>query len=62
MATNTCNVVLCDLGTVIGSYFVNMFPHRVGRVLIDGVVVSEQLAMKQVKHYLTLLHRNLNPG
>ncbi|KAH7329760.1 Alpha/Beta hydrolase protein [Rhizoctonia solani] len=25
-------------GTVIGSYFVNMFPERVGRVVIDGVV------------------------
>ncbi|KDQ20372.1 hypothetical protein BOTBODRAFT_26373 [Botryobasidium botryosum FD-172 SS1] len=25
-------------GTVIGSYFVNMFPDRVGRIAIDGVV------------------------
>ncbi|KAF8522995.1 TAP-like protein-domain-containing protein [Gautieria morchelliformis] len=25
-------------GTAIGSYFVNMFPNRVGRVIIDGVV------------------------
>ncbi|KZT53796.1 alpha/beta-hydrolase [Calocera cornea HHB12733] len=25
-------------GTIVGSYFVNMFPHRVGRVAIDGVV------------------------
>lgn len=25
-------------GTVVGSYFVNMFPHRVGNVAIDGVV------------------------
>ncbi|KDQ17321.1 hypothetical protein BOTBODRAFT_30137 [Botryobasidium botryosum FD-172 SS1] len=25
-------------GTIIGSYFVNMFPNRVGRVIIDGVV------------------------
>lgn len=25
-------------GTVIGSYLVNMLPHRVGRVVIDGVV------------------------
>ncbi|KAG8933516.1 hypothetical protein FRC02_011716 [Tulasnella sp. 418] len=25
-------------GTVIGAYFVNMFPKRVGRVIIDGVV------------------------
>ncbi|KAF8518940.1 Alpha/Beta hydrolase protein [Hysterangium stoloniferum] len=25
-------------GTIVGSYFVNMFPQRVGRVVIDGVV------------------------
>ncbi|KZO93675.1 alpha/beta-hydrolase [Calocera viscosa TUFC12733] len=25
-------------GTIVGSYFVNMFPERVGRVAIDGVV------------------------
>ncbi|KAF8586360.1 hypothetical protein K439DRAFT_1659729 [Ramaria rubella] len=25
-------------GTIVGSYFVNMFPNRVGRVIIDGVV------------------------
>ncbi|KAG8680216.1 hypothetical protein FRC08_016451, partial [Ceratobasidium sp. 394] len=25
-------------GTVVGEYFVNMFPHRVGNVAIDGVV------------------------
>ncbi|CAE7232063.1 unnamed protein product [Rhizoctonia solani] len=25
-------------GTVVGSYFVNMFPERVGKVIIDGVV------------------------
>ncbi|KAF8333063.1 Alpha/Beta hydrolase protein [Cantharellus anzutake] len=25
-------------GTIIGSYLVNMFPHRVGHVIIDGVV------------------------
>ncbi|KAF8309550.1 hypothetical protein DL93DRAFT_2170251 [Clavulina sp. PMI_390] len=25
-------------GTVIGSYFINMFPDRVGKVIIDGVV------------------------
>ncbi|KAF8314504.1 hypothetical protein DL93DRAFT_1072901 [Clavulina sp. PMI_390] len=25
-------------GTIIGAYFVNMFPDRVGRILIDGVV------------------------
>lgn len=28
-------------GTVVGSYFVNMFPHRVGNVVIDGVVDPE---------------------
>ncbi|KAF8314503.1 alpha/beta-hydrolase [Clavulina sp. PMI_390] len=27
-------------GTVIGAYFVNMYPERVGRILIDGVVDS----------------------
>ncbi|KAF8314505.1 alpha/beta-hydrolase [Clavulina sp. PMI_390] len=25
-------------GTIVGAYFVNMFPDRVGRILIDGVV------------------------
>ncbi|QRW02523.1 Abhydrolase domain-containing protein [Ceratobasidium sp. AG-Ba] len=25
-------------GTILGSYFVNMFPNRVGRVILDGVV------------------------
>ncbi|KAF8605942.1 alpha/beta-hydrolase [Ceratobasidium sp. AG-I] len=28
-------------GTVVGRYFVNMFPHRVGNVAIDGVVDPE---------------------
>lgn len=31
------------LGTAVGAYFVNMFPDRVGRVLIDGVVVCSFL-------------------
>ncbi|KAG8931574.1 hypothetical protein FRC02_002502 [Tulasnella sp. 418] len=31
-------------GTTIGSYFVNMFPNRVGRVIIDGVDSPEQWA------------------
>ncbi|KAF8605939.1 hypothetical protein BDV93DRAFT_604946 [Ceratobasidium sp. AG-I] len=31
-------------GTVIGEYFVNMFPHRVGNVAIDGVVNPEMWA------------------
>ncbi|KAF8314514.1 alpha/beta-hydrolase [Clavulina sp. PMI_390] len=31
-------------GTAIGAYFVNMFPDRVGRVLIDGVVEPESWA------------------
>ncbi|KAG8962309.1 hypothetical protein FRC03_004370 [Tulasnella sp. 419] len=31
-------------GTIIGAYFVNMFPSRVGRVIIDGVFSPEQWA------------------
>ncbi|KAH7341643.1 TAP-like protein-domain-containing protein [Rhizoctonia solani] len=31
-------------GTVIGIYFVNMFPDRVGRVVLDGVVDPERWA------------------
>lgn len=31
-------------GTLIGSYLVNMFPKRVGRVAIDGVINPEQWA------------------
>ncbi|QRV77165.1 Abhydrolase domain-containing protein [Ceratobasidium sp. AG-Ba] len=33
-------------GTVIGIYFVNMFPDRVGRVVIDGVVDPEYWTQK----------------
>ncbi|CAE6457439.1 unnamed protein product [Rhizoctonia solani] len=33
-------------GTVIGSYFINMFPERVGRVVLDGVVDPELWANK----------------
>ncbi|KEP46989.1 putative hydrolase [Rhizoctonia solani 123E] len=33
-------------GTVIGIYFVNMFPERVGRVVLDGVVDPERWANK----------------
>ncbi|KAF8582474.1 alpha/beta-hydrolase [Ramaria rubella] len=33
-------------GTVIGNYFVNMFPERVGRVIIDGVVDTVVWATK----------------
>ncbi|KAG8958278.1 hypothetical protein FRC03_009292, partial [Tulasnella sp. 419] len=32
------NFIGYSYGTAIGSYLVNMFPHRVGRVVIDGVV------------------------
>ncbi|KDN48830.1 hypothetical protein RSAG8_02817, partial [Rhizoctonia solani AG-8 WAC10335] len=31
-------------GTVVGIYFVNMFPERVGRVVLDGVVDPERWA------------------
>ncbi|CAE6440885.1 unnamed protein product [Rhizoctonia solani] len=31
-------------GTIIGIYFVNMFPERVGRVVLDGVVDPERWA------------------
>ncbi|KAH7335772.1 TAP-like protein-domain-containing protein [Rhizoctonia solani] len=34
-------------GTVLGSYFVNMFPDRVGRFIIDGVVNPWDWATKQ---------------
>lgn len=38
-------VLKAFLGTAVGAYFVNMFPDRVGRVLIDGVVVSRILRL-----------------
>ncbi|KAI0820124.1 alpha/beta-hydrolase [Trametes gibbosa] len=34
-------------GTVIGSWLVNMFPERVGRVLLDGVVDTPLLATEE---------------
>ncbi|CAE6492002.1 unnamed protein product, partial [Rhizoctonia solani] len=34
-------------GTILGSFFVNMFPERVGRVIIDGVVNPWNWATKQ---------------
>ncbi|CAE6449331.1 hypothetical protein ACGC1H_000201 [Rhizoctonia solani] len=34
-------------GTLLGSFFVNMFPERVGRVIIDGVVNPWDWATKQ---------------
>ncbi|KAF8586191.1 alpha/beta-hydrolase [Ramaria rubella] len=34
----TINYWGVSYGTVIGNYFVNMFPERVGRVILDGVV------------------------
>ncbi|CAE6441468.1 unnamed protein product [Rhizoctonia solani] len=34
-------------GTILGSYFVNMFPDRVGLVIIDGVVNPWEWATKQ---------------
>ncbi|CAE6502965.1 unnamed protein product [Rhizoctonia solani] len=34
-------------GTILGSFFVNMFPERVGRVIIDGVLNPWDWATKQ---------------
>ncbi|KAF8684068.1 MEROPS serine peptidase family S33 [Rhizoctonia solani] len=34
-------------GTILGSYFVNMFPERVGRIIIDGVVNPWDWAVHQ---------------
>jgi len=34
-------------GTIVGSYLVNMFPDRVGRIIIDGVVDPEIWANKR---------------
>ncbi|KAJ1300403.1 hypothetical protein OPQ81_005222 [Rhizoctonia solani] len=34
-------------GTILGNFFVNMFPERVGRVIIDGVVNPWDWATKQ---------------
>ncbi|CAE6463673.1 unnamed protein product [Rhizoctonia solani] len=44
-------------GTVLGSYFVNMFPERVGGVIIDGVVNPWDWATKQP---LQILYDSLN--
>ncbi|KAF8314513.1 hypothetical protein DL93DRAFT_2167299 [Clavulina sp. PMI_390] len=35
------------IGTAIGSYFINMFPSRVGRVLIDGILDPESWATNE---------------
>jgi pimeloyl-ACP methyl ester carboxylesterase len=40
-AGKTLNYWGFSYGTIIGSYFVNMYPARVGRVIIDGVVNPE---------------------
>ncbi|RPD53038.1 alpha/beta-hydrolase [Lentinus tigrinus ALCF2SS1-6] len=34
-------------GTIIGAWFVNMFPDRVGRVILDGVVDATRVATTQ---------------
>ncbi|KAI0779308.1 alpha/beta-hydrolase [Fomes fomentarius] len=34
-------------GTVVGAWFANMFPERVGRVILDGVLDSTNVATKQ---------------
>ncbi|CAE6402210.1 unnamed protein product [Rhizoctonia solani] len=34
-------------GTIIGNYFVNMFPDRVGRVIIDGIINPWDWATKE---------------
>lgn len=38
LTARRCN----SYGTIIGAYLVNMLPHKVGRVLIDGVVSAPQ--------------------
>lgn len=44
--TETINYWGISYGTVLGNYFVNMFPDRVGRVVIDGVVNTDLWAAR----------------
>ncbi|KAF8913421.1 hypothetical protein CPB85DRAFT_1434058 [Mucidula mucida] len=41
------NYIGVSYGTVIGSYLVNMFPDRVGKIVIDGVVNPDYYARKR---------------
>ncbi|EJF61455.1 alpha/beta-hydrolase [Dichomitus squalens LYAD-421 SS1] len=42
------NYVGVSYGTLLGSWFVNMFPDRVGRVILDGVVDPVSFATEQI--------------
>ncbi|RPD70273.1 alpha/beta-hydrolase [Lentinus tigrinus ALCF2SS1-7] len=42
------NYIGVSYGTLIGSWFVNMFPERVGRVIIDGVIDPLAYATKEL--------------
>ncbi|KAI0806610.1 alpha/beta-hydrolase [Fomes fomentarius] len=41
------NYIGVSYGTIIGAWFVNMFPERVGRVIIDGIVNPETFATQE---------------
>ncbi|KAG8681612.1 hypothetical protein FRC11_000899, partial [Ceratobasidium sp. 423] len=45
--TKLINYYGISYGTILGNFFVNMFPERVGRVAIDGVVNPWDWATKQ---------------
>ncbi|PIL25655.1 hypothetical protein GSI_11405 [Ganoderma sinense ZZ0214-1] len=42
------NYIGTSYGTLLGSWFVNMFPERVGKVILDGVVDPITFATKQI--------------
>ncbi|KAI1791401.1 alpha/beta-hydrolase [Ganoderma leucocontextum] len=42
------NYIGISYGTLLGSWFVNMFPERVGKVILDGVVDPVTFATKQI--------------
>ncbi|CAE6357579.1 unnamed protein product [Rhizoctonia solani] len=44
--TKSINYWGFSYGTIIGNYFVNMFPDRVGRVIIDGIINPWEWATK----------------
>ncbi|RPD63522.1 alpha/beta-hydrolase [Lentinus tigrinus ALCF2SS1-6] len=52
------NFVGISYGTLIGSWFVNMFPERVGRVILDGVIDPVVFATQEealVRHFSILV-------
>ncbi|CAE6378531.1 unnamed protein product [Rhizoctonia solani] len=55
--TQSINYWGISYGTILGSYFINMFPERVGRVIIDGVVNPWDWAVNQP---LQIVYNSLN--